>query len=89
MADEPSACSEVERTSSVDIQTVHIHTAEESQQRRQQAQANRGKTRIYLSEHFGRWRTLKERLNISSDKELACVLMDAYENSQATRVIAR
>ena len=50
--------------------------------RRKSSYAKRDSSKINLLDSFQRWRDLGEKLNMSSDKELANFLMDCYESAQ-------
>ena len=46
--------------------------------RRKPYYARRDATKIYLFEHFERWRTLLIELGLKTDKELAAALLDNF-----------
>ena len=55
---------------------------DEKLMRRKSSYAKRDSSKINLLDSFQRWRDLGEKLNMSSDKELANFLMDCYESAQ-------
>ncbi|NXP55471.1 ZN692 protein, partial [Heliornis fulica] len=52
----------------------------EKKKRKQNLDRRRGKTRIYVGNHIGRWLTLKEKLDFRNDAEVAGFLLDLYDN---------
>ncbi|CAH1240594.1 ZNF653 [Branchiostoma lanceolatum] len=51
---------------------------------RQQKRNERMKTRVLLLDTFGEWRTLREKLHLKSDRELAHVLLDSYPSEDTS-----
>ncbi|POI24318.1 hypothetical protein CIB84_011932 [Bambusicola thoracicus] len=52
----------------------------EKKKRKQSLDRRRGKTRIYVGNHIGRWLTLKEKLDFRNDAEVAGFLLDLYDS---------
>ena len=50
-------------------------------QRPNAKQAKQDSTKVALYEQFQRWKSLKDLLNLKTDKELAEILLDNYEKS--------
>lgn len=50
--------------------------------RRKSSYLKRDSSRINLLDSFQRWRDLRDKLNMSKDKDLANFLMDFYESEQ-------
>lgn len=55
---------------------------DEKKRRRKLSYAKRDYSKVDLLGSFQRWRDLRKKLNMSSDKELADFLMDHYESAQ-------
>ncbi|KAI1232305.1 hypothetical protein IHE44_0006755, partial [Lamprotornis superbus] len=52
----------------------------EKKKRMQSLDRRKGKTRIYVGNHIGRWLTLKEKLNLRDDAGITGFLLDMYDN---------
>ena len=55
---------------------------DEKKRRRKASYAKRDYSRVNLMGCFQRWRDMRKKLNMSTDKELADFLMDYYESAQ-------
>ena len=49
--------------------------------------ANRDASKIYLYDVFGRWREFKSEKNLRSDKDVAQLLLDAYQSQNKSRYV--
>ena len=49
--------------------------------------ANRHASKIYLYDVFGRWREFKSEKNLRSDKDVAQLLLDAYQSQNKSRYV--
>ena len=47
--------------------------------------ANRDASKVYLFDLFPRWKALKDKKNLRSDKDVAQFLLDAYESMNKLR----
>ena len=48
---------------------------------------NRDASKIYLYDVFGRWREFKSEKNLRSDKDVAQLLLDAYQSQNKSRYV--
>lgn len=58
-----------------------VPSSEDVQAKRKEYIAKRDSTKVGLYEQFQRWRSLRDELNLKTDKRLAEILLDNYEKS--------
>lgn len=75
-------CSETHADASSVAGNWRLLSDDEKKRRRKLSYAKRDHSRVNLLGSFQRWRGLRKKLNMSSDKELADFLMDHYESAQ-------
>lgn len=78
MADAPAQHAEASSIS----ENARQLSNDEKISRRKSSYLKRDSSRINLLDSFQRWRDLREKLNMSKDKDLAKFLMDFYESAQ-------
>lgn len=77
-----TSCSETHADASSVAGNWRLLSDDEKKRRRKLSYAKRDHSRVNLLGSFQRWRGLRKKLNMSSDKELADFLMDHYESTQ-------
>ena len=71
------------------LSTTDLNPSTTSQRKkgadRKEYYANRDASKIYLFDLFPRWKALKDEKNLRSDKDVAQLLLDAYESENKLR----
>jgi len=75
-------CREIQADTSSVAGNWRLLSDDEKKRRRKLSYAKRDYLKVNLLGSFQRWRDLRKKLNMSSDKELADFLMDHYESAQ-------